>query len=181
VHPSCQTLGRSECIQFYNRAPLSTCQNHCRCQFREQLSLNRCLTPPLASGAFAHQWCHVEPLPRPPKASNTTHRSWPPTVCSLFDFKPNRAPIARSLRSKSPFAVQVGCQTRVCGGSLIPGTKAQGSVSSPSRGILYPCKACCTAQDCGLTLPSRGQLPGYALQLPLMSNVRRHKRTSRAS
>jgi hypothetical protein len=27
--------------------------------------------------------------------------------------------------------------------------------------------------ECGLTLPSRGQLPGYALQLPLMSNVRR--------
>jgi hypothetical protein len=28
------------------------------------------------------------------------------------------------------------------------------------------------ARKCGLTLPSRGQLPGYALQLPLMSNVR---------
>jgi hypothetical protein len=28
----------------------------------------------------------------------------------------------------------------------------------------------------GLTLPSRGRLPGYALQPPLMSNVRRHKR-----
>ena len=27
----------------------------------------------------------------------------------------------------------------------------------------------------GLTLPSRGQLPAYGLQLPLMSNVRRHK------
>jgi hypothetical protein len=27
-------------------------------------------------------------------------------------------------------------------------------------------------QECGLTLPSRGQLPAYGLQLPLMSNVR---------
>jgi Domain of unknown function (DUF5668) len=30
-------------------------------------------------------------------------------------------------------------------------------------------------QDGGLTLPSRGQLPAYGLQLPLMSNVRRRK------
>ena len=30
--------------------------------------------------------------------------------------------------------------------------------------------------ECGLTLPSRGQLPAYGLQLPLMSNVSAQKR-----
>jgi hypothetical protein len=33
---------------------------------------------------------------------------------------------------------------------------------------------CSLSSSSRLTLPSRGQLPGYALQLPLMSNVRRH-------
>ena len=34
-------------------------------------------------------------------------------------------------------------------------------------------KQCSSCSCSRLTLPSRGQLPGYALQLPLMSNVRR--------
>ena len=40
---------------------------------------------------------------------------------------------------------------------------------------------CCTyyVNPRGLTLPSRGQLPGYALQLPLMSNVRPHMGTDK--
>lgn len=34
--------------------------------------------------------------------------------------------------------------------------------------------------QCGLTLPSRGRHKGYALALPLMSNVRHHKKSSAA-
>jgi hypothetical protein len=34
-----------------------------------------------------------------------------------------------------------------------------------------------SARECRLTLPSRGQLPACGLQLPLMSNVRRHMST----
>jgi hypothetical protein len=36
-----------------------------------------------------------------------------------------------------------------------------------------------SSPECRLTLPSRGQLPAYGLQLPLMSNVRRLVRRSR--
>ena len=149
----------------------------CHCSVQEQCQCQRCLqgwrphrrrmTPPLASGACVHQRCRLDTLLRPPKASNTTFRSSDTSVRALVEFKSAERHSKRRGSPKSRvspcFAESARCQV-----------SARRQVVA-GRSVKVSCCLCtspCTAQDCGLTLPSRGQLPGYALQLPLMSNVR---------
>ena len=62
----------------------------------------------------------------------------------------------RSPKSEVSWRLEANCQRTV---------RARRKVAAvcPVKVSCRLCTSLCTAQDCGLTLPSRGQLPGYAL------------------
>ena len=135
------------------------------------------MTSPLASGAYGHPGRQLESLLRPPKgvqydlSAEVAH-----TVARSSNSSQSERRGKRSLPSKSRLSMQVRCHPKSSSGLLSesPLLLERFRQLAQSRYPL-PCTARCRLQDCALTLPSRGQLPGYALQLPLMSNVRHHR------